>query len=75
MLEKLRFDCTRSTENRYTKVDQNKPACESEGWTIQPHTLFGAVTRRSVAHAHGEYAKDIDADGFYEVHCNTMDCL
>jgi transposase-like protein len=29
--------------------------------------------RQSVAHSHGEYAKDVDADGFYEVHCNTME--
>jgi transposase-like protein len=29
--------------------------------------------RKSVCHAAGEYARDEDGDGFYEVHVNTME--
>ena len=29
--------------------------------------------RQTVCHSHGEYARDDDGDGFYEVHCNTME--
>lgn len=28
---------------------------------------------KSVCHGHGEYARDEDDDGFYEVHVNTME--
>lgn len=30
-------------------------------------------TRKSVCHGAGEYARDEDGDGFYEVHVNTME--
>ena len=29
--------------------------------------------RQTVCHAQREYARDDDDDGFYEVHCNTME--
>ncbi len=29
--------------------------------------------RQTVCHSQGEYARDDDGDGFYEVHCNTME--
>jgi transposase len=28
---------------------------------------------KSVCHSHGEYARDEDCDGFYEVHVNTIE--
>jgi len=28
---------------------------------------------KSVCHSHGEYARDEDGDGFYEVHVNTIE--
>ena len=30
---------------------------------------------KTVNHSLGQYAKDEDGDGFYEVHCNTQECI
>jgi len=30
---------------------------------------------KTVNHSLGQYAKDEDGDGIYEVHCNTQECI
>ena len=60
-----------------------KPLIQS---TIAPGTLIytdeyaiydrleqWGYSRKSVCHGAGEYARDEDGDGFYEVHVNTME--
>lgn len=60
-----------------------KPVIQS---TIAPGTLIytdeyaiydrlesWGYARKSVCHGAGEYARDEDGDGFYEVHVNTME--
>ena len=41
--------------------------------TSAPGCPPGATSTRPVCHAHGEYARDDDGDGFCEVHVNTIE--
>jgi transposase len=78
-------DSTRRTSGHSDagKCSASQPLIQS---TIAPGTLIytdeyaiydrleqWGYSRKSVCHGAGEYARDEDGDGFYEVHVNTME--
>jgi transposase-like protein len=55
-------------------------ACVEKGATFytDEYNIYGQVeqwgySHKVVNHGQGEYARDEDGDGFYEVHCNTQE--
>src|SRR5829696_221533 len=45
----------------------------TDEYDIYARLAVWGYQHKTVCHAHGEYARDEDGDGFYEVHVNTME--
>ncbi len=59
--------------NLQTLIDEQK--CYE---TVREYSIYARLTEwgyqhKKVNHGQGEYARDEDGDGFYEVHVNTME--
>ncbi len=46
----------------------------TDGYCIYHFLSQAGYQHQVVNHSAGEYARDLDGDGHYEVHCNTMEC-
>ena len=44
----------------------------TDEYTIYNKVASWGYIHKTVNHGQGEYARDEDGDGFYEVHCNTQ---
>lgn len=47
----------------------------TEKYTICNKVAGWGYIHKTVNHGQGEYARDEDGDGFYEVHCNTQESV
>ena len=45
----------------------------TDEYAIYDHLKQWGYEHKTVNHGEGEYARDEDGDGFYEVHCNTQE--
>lgn len=81
MVERGGLVCLRVLPN--VKQQTIKPlikSCVSQGATFytDEYNIYNKLegwgyTHKVVNHGQGEYARDEDGDGFYEVHCNTLE--
>lgn len=55
------------------KFVQTGSTIYTDEYDIYAHLAEKGYTHKKVCHSEGEYARDEDGDGFYEVHVNTIE--